>query len=263
VGFQTGNELRETFPLSAFLAVGLVSALAPAVYGAAFFAREKAGRTAQALLLTGSSPERVLCAKVKALYWLLRWPLIIVGATVLLMLFIFVRLYLFANGELVLWLFLLLETLLLGPALAGFAGMVFGVVAGSPVRALGALLASLLWCFLGIEAVAFSGRAAVLGAPYVLWALAALWLVVVRARRPETWNSWHLSGLLGLGLWGLWSYAFFLREVVAIKGTLLAALFVVGANVLTLGASAVWWRLAHRSFDVGLAGEPGERLRVG
>jgi hypothetical protein len=263
VGFQTGNALRQTFPLSAFLAVALVSVLAPAIYGAAFFAREKAGRTAQALLLTGNPPERILRSKANALYWLLRFPLVIVGVSVCLMVLAFARLDLFANGELLLWLLLLAELLLLGPALAGLAGMVFGVVAASPVRALGALLASLLWCFLGIEAVAFFGSGGLLGVPYALGALAAVWLVAVRARRPETWSSWHFSALLGLTLWALWGYTFFLRSVASLRGAPLAALLVLGGNVLAFGAAAVWWRLALRSFDVGLAGEAGEGVRTG
>ena len=41
------------------------------------FTREKAGRTAPALLLTGISPESFLRAKVRAVYWVMTWPLLI------------------------------------------------------------------------------------------------------------------------------------------------------------------------------------------
>jgi len=246
------------FRLGVFPAAALVAVLAPALYGAMIFAREKAGRTAPALLLTGCPPGRFLWAKVKAVYWLMCWPLLILAGLCGLGAFIaWWGERPWRAGD-VLLLLLLWELALVGPALSSVAGMVFGLAAGSPTRALLAVLAGPVLCVLIARAGFVLAEGTQPWLAPVLVAVPGVWLAARMVRRPTGVRPWQLSLFLGLNLWLMWGFAVLLSEVWGLEGVWLGLFMVVGGNLLAGALGLLWWRLAVRVFERGMSAEVAE-----
>ncbi len=239
----------------------LVISLGSALYGARVFAREKSQRTAQALLLTGRSPREFFLAKIRAVYWALRYSLVAVAALTLAMWYVSGR-QPWSRGEEVVGYLVALEALLLAPALGTLVGMVFSSVAKSPRQAVQALLLSLVWqWFLG-------GMMSMLSLPlfmvvdweFVFPLVSLIPSVVILAvfwRVTRRWTAWRLSVLLALSFI-ICSNA--LTSVALLMGSLPGAsmiiLLLLVGHALVGALALMWWRLGLSIFDAGMAQEP-------
>lgn len=239
----------------------VVLVLGSAFYGAHTFAREKSQRTAQALLLTGRSPRDFFLAKLRALYWALRYSLVAVVVAILASWYTSPAR---GPGGDTFQYVSMLETALLGPAAAAIVGMVFSAAATTPRRAVGALLLSWLWWIV---------LATPLSLAWTLWAFVpfSAWRVFIVPLAVSTaalaallkltrrWKPWRLSLLLALSFI-IYSNATTAASVSISMGTAAGLANALVPFAVAHGVAAplllVWWRLGLRTFDAGMAQEP-------
>jgi len=195
-------------------------------------------------------------AKLRALYWALRYSLVAVAAATVALWYISTR-QPWSSPEDVYGYVVALEAVLLAPALAALVGMVFSSVAKSSRQAVQALLLSLVWYwFLGGVLSMLSIPLLMLGGRFFFPLVSLVPAVVILAvfwRITRRWTAWRLSVLLALSLMvysnGLMSVAFLTRTSTMVP-MLLAGHAIAGALAL------MWWRLGLRIFDAGMAAEP-------
>ncbi|MFH0964274.1 MAG: hypothetical protein V2A58_09710 [Planctomycetota bacterium] len=231
------------------------------LYSASVFSREKARRTAQSLLLTGTPPRRFLWAKIKALYRALRFSF---AAVLLLSVFalIAVGVDLDDLDECVGAAFMM-ETLLLGPLVAAIIGMTFSIHAKTPSHAVLSLFASGIWMivFGWVSAMGASIlRSASKPVVFLLAGLLATGALLLASRRR--WSAWRLSCLLACSAY-VFGLALAAADYLLHYDMEALGMFIVG-NVMAWALVALWLRIALRTFDDGLAGEPlvSKRHRV-
>jgi len=276
--YQDFDFLKEEGFYLTLLFAGLVGIiLCAAAYAAAVFAREKSQRTVEALLLTGHRPARYYWAKLRALYWALRYSLLIVGLVILFWFagayFLWESYYMRGGGygyvgrsaEEVVVLVGLLELLLVGPALAAVIGLAFSALSRTPQRSAGAIvMGGLLAIGLGFLLSAVSN--AFFGWDWDPgdWLVSLIIVVAVFFALNRTWTPFRLSLLLGLHLLLFVSGEFAVGEFMNGLGSLGDAwqigVFILGTNVVVGTLVLLWLLLGLRTFDAGLAGEPARLL---
>jgi len=242
----------------------LVLVAGPVFHTTRVFAREKAGRTAPLLLLTGADPRAVLSAKVRSVYRALRFAFLPVGATGIVL---FLALFGAREGRdrwFVLVFLLGAEAVLFGSALGALLGLVAGLVSRSPTHAWLGLLSAAPSCFLLGPVLAVMGVMASLICPPValvpfLGAVMALWLATDR----ERWSPWRLGILLALNvltvgvcfLLSSWAYRWFTYTMGASSSLCWILFALVGVNATVAASAFLWWRLGLRVFEAGLVRE--------
>ncbi len=252
------------------LAIGGIVAvtLAAGGYGATPFAREKSRRTAHALLLTGHPPWRFYRAKIRAVYWALRYSFVPVVIVILVWA---VKACspsygYYDAGEIAVMLVAFLEALFVAPAIAVIVGMVFSSAASTPQRAIGTVMLGVLLAV----ALGF-----VLGTIWDMvvggwwdpgdWFLPLLVVTVIFIRANRTWSPLRLSVLFALCLVLFPSATIVVAEVADdIPGYSTAmemTFFLVAINVVLGALAALWLVLGLRTFDAGMAGEPAGAKR--
>lgn len=235
------------------LVEGLVTiGLASLFYGASVFAREKSHWRAEALLLTGCSPSRFFFAKIRALYWALRYSI----AAVLLTIVGIALCGSFRHFDFEEW-FIILgligQGIIFGPGFCAVIGMAFSVLAKSTTRAVMAIAGAVCWgCLIGwvlavLEILRFRWtRQPLIPMSFLLGATAC---VVVFAR---AWKPWRLGLVLALNffivLMGLIQMDRMFRGdteeiMMTVVGSAMTWVFVLG-----------WFWLGLRLFDPGMAG---------
>jgi len=235
--------------------------LAALLYGCGVFAREKSRRSAHALLLTGRRPVQFLFSKIRAMYWALRYSILAVALACASMLVVTWPLV-----DDALALALVLEFLLLGPAVAVVVGMLFSMSAKSPVQAFlglvaGGVLAFITLLILQVIIAVTMGRGpslSLLGGLFV--AGAAVFGCMVGLIR--VWTPWRLSVLLAVSFW------IFVTGLVAMfaaafgSSRVSAAVVTATGTGIVLALAAAWFVLGLRIFDACMAGDPsGVRRR--
>lgn len=252
---------RESYFYGILLAEGLIIInLGSVLYGARVFAREKSQRTAQALLLTGRSPKEFFLAKIRAVYWALRYSLVAVAAVTVAMWYVSSR-QPWSTGEEAFVYLVAIEAVLLAPALSALVGMVFSSVAKSPQQAVQALLLSLVWQwflggFLGMFGLLFGVIGSVLFLPLLsvipsVVALAVFW------RAMRSWTPWRLSVLLALSFLVHTNMVVSVAVLVdSVPGASMTIFVLVVGHAVVGALALMWWRLGLRIFDAGMAEEP-------
>ena len=241
--------------------IGIVTlVLQTCLYGASVFSREKARRTAQALLLTGASPARFFWSKVKAVYRALRYSL---AAVFIVSVFALAAIGVELDDiDEVTGSALMMEALFLGPLVGAIIGMTFSVHAKTPSNAVLAFFGSGVWMIiLGWLTSIFAlflwdsspGGFLIIGLVATGALLAASW---------RRWSPWRLGCLLACSAYvfgtGLATIVDSLDYLFEFPGVFLAG------NLIAWALVGLWLRIGLGTFNVGLAGEgtSSKRSRV-
>ena len=246
------------FYILAFFGLMVVVA-SPGSYATKIFAREKARHTAHALLLTGSPPDAIFRAKIRAMYWVLRYsfPPVLV-AVLLLLLYLAVTAPSWLSASVAVAMSVLaIELVFFGPGLAALIGMVFGMLAG-PEQKAG------LWIMLPLIVLMYC--ATLFGVltqffrillPLGLFALVAS-VVVARSRlRGRTGGRpWHAALLLTVQSLGIVGTVLGMGGLLGFSSGWFALVCLVVVNALVAVYAWTWWHVGVSMFEAAMAQEP-------
>jgi len=290
VRFGDVDELASPESLNTFATIAMwVLAVMTFVYATRVFAREKAQRTAHALVLTGHRPLAFYLAKIWSLFWSLRYAYLVIAALIV--------------ATIVVWpargtdygvygafgwtrIASLVEGTTLGLLSLALIGMALSAAARSPWQALGVAVLAVLGAsiatnvisivtmfFLGpMGMVRMSGSALdlmhvmVLVVPLLL-AMGGILLLCLLVKR---WNAW-LVGLVAALTWMVEGYVqlavsslILYRALGAFDEDSLASravvMFVI-STALTLGLVVFWSLFGLRIFDRCMRGDTGRSPR--
>jgi ABC-type transport system involved in multi-copper enzyme maturation permease subunit len=226
------------------MAAAAVLPLLSLFYSIRVFAREKEGRTAEALVLTGNAPGAFYLAKLQVI---LRGLIpSFVGIVCLVGLYFYFGGY--SNGANSLWLLLIIPVGLFGPVCAGIVGLSFSAAARSPRQAWVALMvlpffASFLGC---------------LAFPVILIAV----IVFLTRKSARTWGVWQLSFLLyatQMGVFFLLSFLMFIPGLVIsfveVGEIWWFAFWVLAVLFVAVAANVFWFILSLRIFERSMLNE--------
>jgi len=240
------------------------------MYGLTVFSREKAHNTARALILTGVSPGALFLAKIRAVFWALRYPLVGIAAPAAAAIALDRDL---APGVVA----LVGSGCLVWPLVCTIIGMGFGAIARSFSRAVIAVLLAPLWaCVYGavIAVLEFALIATIRGLPgSSLWRIPVqaflaptllLSVCVIEARSlfgsGRVWGVWRMSALLGFStalMFAFVWYGQFLGAVALVScHPVVEALVFAGLSVVAGSAlSFLWLGVSLRNFEDSMIGE--------
>jgi len=229
--------------------IGLVSLF----YGTCVFAREKGRRRSSALLLTGHDGWRFYRSKIAALYWALRYPLVTVA------LFLGVAQLLngfrhFGKREMAIFVFLIGQAIVFGPALCCVIGMAFSLAARNAMRACLGILGAVGWGFLiGWGLILLEQMTHDLDDLSFGVAVAFLIVSSVLTRAIRRWRPWKMALILALDFFTVVMALVACDEFASWRAQQNAMVAVGCAGTWLLCLRWLWVGL--RLFDRGMAGE--------
>jgi len=201
-----GVPLDDAFSDVLFLVIAIAGAawvtLASGLYSVSVFAREKAGKTAAALVLTGCDARTVYKGKIRAIYVSLRYSFLLVLIATIAYTFV-------SRGSMAERMSIVIAILTyaaVGPAVAALVGMVFSASARSPGGALAGIILSPLFSWaisavLSLPALFFGGMLmALTGGVFtsIVMLVTAAIVIWIFLRCGKTWPVWRLSLFLAM-----------------------------------------------------------------